>query len=59
MSTVTLSRQFAFLYLHQYDSTGSFEHFSMRASHPIFDISKTTYIRDGMTMLQSVDVKKY
>jgi hypothetical protein len=26
---------------------------------PIFDISKTTYIRDGMTLLQSVDVKKY
>jgi hypothetical protein len=26
---------------------------------PIFDISKTTYFRDGMTLLQSVDVKKY
>ena len=26
---------------------------------PIFDVSKTTYIRDGMALLQSVDVKKY
>ena len=26
---------------------------------PIFDISKTTYIRDGMALLQSVDAKKY
>jgi hypothetical protein len=28
-------------------------------THPIFDISKTTYIRDGMALLQSVDAKKY
>ena len=26
---------------------------------PIFDISRTTYIRDGMTLLQSVDANKY
>ena len=26
---------------------------------PIFDISKTTHIRDGMALLQSVDAKKH